>query len=94
MLRHELCRNNLLESIEKLSVIEYFLRRKLLVLHRVEDEFEALFVAGLIGVILCLIGNLSPLVGFDSGKYGCHGRKGATHGDEGTHYLYVDCDCP
>ena len=43
---------HLFKRVIYLSVEEHFLRRKLLVLHRIENHLEPFFVTGLIGIIL------------------------------------------
>ena len=57
---HELL--HLLERVVYLPVEEYFLWRKLLVLHRVENQLEAFLVAGLRVFLL----QLAAFCGFDT----------------------------
>ena len=51
---------HLLKRIINLPVKKDFLRRKLLVLHRVKNQFKSFFIVNLIGIVLCLIRYLPP----------------------------------
>ena len=61
-------------------------RRKLLVLHRIEYQLEAFFVAGLVCVVAHLVCNLPSVGRFDSVQKRRDGCEGAAHGDKGVGY--------
>ena len=84
---HELL--HLLERVVYLPVVEHFLRREFLVLHRIEYQLEALFVAGL----RIFLFQLAAFCCLDAGQQGRKRGKRAAHGDERPHYLYVGCNC-
>ena len=77
---HELL--HLLERVVYLPVKEYLLRRKLLVLHRVENQLEAFLVAGL----RVFLFQLTAFRGFDTRQQRRKRGKRATHRNEHIHY--------
>jgi len=74
-LRHAHKFLHLLERVVDLPVVEHFLRRKLLVLHRIKYQLEALLVAGLVCVIPHLVGNLPPVCFLDAGVHYTYGSN-------------------